>query len=134
MHNFDVVVTEADGGEGRRGQNGNPHESISQISPQQGWNHDGNGNQQAAHCGSPGFFLVGFGSLFADVLSDLKFAEAINDKRANDKSREQRGETGERGPKGQIAEDAKRRKIMKQLLVQQPIKQSASVSSLVVSR
>src|ERR1700676_3167763 len=134
MHDFDVVVTKADGGKSRRSNNGNPHESVGQVSPQQGRNHDRDGNQQPAHSGSSRFFLVGFRSFLADVLSDLKFAETIDDERANDESGEQRGQAGERGSKGQIAEDAKGREIMKQLLVQQPIKQSASVSSLVVGR
>jgi hypothetical protein len=56
---------------------------------------------------------MSFGPFFADVLSDLKFAEAIDHKRTNDESREQCGQTGERGPKSQIAEDAKWREIMK---------------------
>ncbi len=84
--------------------------------------------------GVPAFFWWALGCFLSNILSNLKFAEPIDDERADDESGEQRRQTGERRPKGQIAKDAKRRKIVKQLLVQQPIKQSASVSSFVVRR
>jgi hypothetical protein len=75
---------------------------------------------------------MSFRTLLADVLPDLKFAETIDHKRANDESCEQCSQAGERSPERQIAEYTKWREIVKQFFVQQPIEQSASVQSWVV--
>src|SRR6202035_5726861 len=129
VDNFNVVVTEADRSKGRGGKHGNPDEEIAKVGPQEPWNYEGDRYQQATHGRSASFFLVCFGALFADVLSDLKFAETIDYERADDKAGKQRGQTGKCGTKGQIAENTKRREIVEKLFVQQPVKQSASVSS-----
>ena len=133
IDNLNVVVAETDRGKGRGGKHSDPNETVAQVSPQKGWNHDGDGYQQAAHGRGSGFFLVRFGPLLANVLSDLKFAETVDDEGANDEAGEQRGQAGKCGTKGQIAENTKGREIVKKLFVQQPIKQSASVLSLVVA-
>jgi hypothetical protein len=70
---------------------------------------------------------VGLRAFFANVLADLKFLQTIDDERTNNQSGEKRGEAGERSAERQITEDTKRRKIMEELYVQQPIKQLASL-------
>ena len=67
-----VVVGESDGGEGAGGEHGDPDEAIAQIGPQQRGHNDRDDDQQAAHGGRAGFFLVSFRAFFADVLADLE--------------------------------------------------------------
>ena len=126
LHHFYIVVRKSNCGEGARGSNGEPDEDIAQIRPQQGGNHDGNGNEQAAHCRSARFFLVGLGPFFANVLANLKFAQAADYQRADDQGSEQGRQAGKGGTKSQIAKNAEWREVMIELQVQQPIKQSAS--------
>ena len=64
-----------------------PDEAVAQVGPQQSWDHDGDRDQQAAHGGRAGFFLMSLGAFFADVLADLKFAQAVDDERADDQCR-----------------------------------------------
>ena len=75
---------------------------------------------------------MGLGAFFADELADLKFAQTVDDDRADDQAGEKRGEAGKRCTKGQIAENAEWREVVEQLQVQQPVEQSASVQSSVV--
>src|SRR5713101_8290179 len=133
MYNLGVIVGKPDGSKGASGENRNPHEAVAQVRPQQGRNHDGNGNQQATHGRRAGFLLMRLGPFFPDVLADLKLAQAINDERTDDQSREQGGEAGKCSAKRQITEDAEWREIMEQLQVQQPIKQLASLPTSVLN-
>src|SRR5450631_1645144 len=70
---------------------------------------------------------MGFGALFSNILTDLKFAQTANDQRANHQSGEQRGQARERSAESQVSKNPERRKVMEQLQIQQPIKQSASM-------
>ena len=65
-----------------------PDEQVAQVGPQQSRDHDGNGDQQAAHGRSAGLFLMGLGPLFPDELADLKFAQTVDDDGADDQCRE----------------------------------------------
>ena len=126
VRHFGVVVGESDGREGAGGENRDPDKAVAQIGPEQSGNDDRDHNQQSAHGGRAGFFLVRFRPFFANVLSDLEFAQAVDDQRAHDQRGKQSGKTGERGAKRQIAKNSKGRKIMLQLHKQQPVEQSAS--------
>jgi hypothetical protein len=88
MRDFRVVVGESDGRVSADGKYGDPDETVAEVSPEERGNNDRDDDQQAAHGRRAGFFLVGLGSLFADVLSDLEVAQAADDERAHD----QRGE------------------------------------------
>ena len=44
-------------------------------------------DQQSAHGRRAGFFLMGLRAFFADVLADLKFAQAADDERSDDQAR-----------------------------------------------
>ena len=132
VHYFDVVVGESDGGESAGGKHCDPDKEIAEVGPQQRRNHDGDRDQQAAHGRSAGLLLMRLGTFFANELADLKFAQTVDDDRADDECGEKRGEAGERCTKRQVPKNTEWRKVMKQLQVQQPVEQSASVS--VVSR
>ena len=125
--NLCVVVGKSDGRKGTRREHRDPDETVAEVGPQQRGNDDGNHDEQAAHGGRAGFFLVSFGSFFADVLPDLKIAEATDNERTHDQRGEEGGKAGERGAEGYVAENAERRNIMLQLDEQQPVEQSASV-------
>ena len=62
---------------------------IAQVGPQQRRHDDRDGDQHPAHGGRAGFFLVGLRAFFADVLADLKFAQAVDDQRPDDQASEQ---------------------------------------------
>ncbi len=68
---------------------------------------------------------MGLGTVFANVLADLEFAQPANHRRANDEADEQCGKAGERGTKSEIAKDSERTDMKddESLLIQQPIKQ-----------
>ncbi len=132
VHHFDVVVGKSNGGEGAGGKHRDPYEQVAQVGPQQSRDHDGNGDQQAAHGRSAGFFLMGLGPLFPDELADLKFAQPVDDDGADNQCREQCGEAGKSCTKGQITENTEWREVVEQLQVQQPVEQSASLQSSVV--
>ncbi len=51
---------------------------------------------------------MGLGAVFANVLADLKFAQAANHCRADDESDEERGQAGEDSAKRKIAKDSER--------------------------
>src|SRR5438045_971539 len=126
LHHFYIVVRKSNCGEGARGSNGEPDEDIAQIRPQQGGNHDGNGNEQTSHGRGAGFLLMRLWTFLANVLSNLEFAQTVNHGGAHNEAGEKRGKTRERSPEGEIAKDAERRKIVIELDEQQPVKQSAS--------
>ena len=115
VHHLGVVIGKANRGVRAGGEHRNPHEAVAQIGPQQGWNHNGDGNQQAAHSRSAGLFLMRLGTFFADVLADLKFTQAADDQRPDHQSGEQRGQAGKRSAESQITENPERRKVMEQL-------------------
>src|SRR5207248_9862592 len=108
IYDFEIVVSKSDAGEGQRGQDGEPDEAIRQIGPQQGWNDNRDHDQHAAHGGRAGFFGVGFGTLGANVLADLKFAKLADNSGTDDQSHEQGGEAGKGGAKSKITEEAER--------------------------
>ncbi len=110
-----------------RGEDGDPDEGIAEIGPEQRGDEDCDGDQQAAHGRRAGFFLMGLRAFFADVLADLKVAQALNYDRADDESGEKRGEAGEGGAEREIAEDAERRKVMVELQIEQPVEQTSPV-------
>src|SRR5579862_2179449 len=70
-------------------------------------------------------------AFFPDVLSDLEFAQAVNDERPDDQTGEQRGQTRKRSTEREISENAEWREVVIQLDEQQPVKQSASTNSVV---
>ncbi len=125
MHDLQIIVGETDGAEGQRRQHGDPDEAIGQVGPEQRRNQHGDHDEDAAHGRRAGLLLVGLGAVFADVLADLEFAQAMNDGRANDQSDKQCSQAGEGGAEGQIAEDSERADMKddKSLLVEQPIEQ-----------
>src|SRR5207253_7287212 len=82
--------------------------------------------EHTAHGGRPSFSGVGFGTFFADVLSDLEFAQLTDDRRTDDQPHKQRRQAGEGSAEGEIAEQAEGRKVRLQHLVQQPIEQTFS--------
>src|SRR5262249_29582587 len=131
LHHLDIVVGEADGSEGTRCQDRQPHKYIAQIRPQESRHHDGDGNQQPAHGGRACFLLMGFRPFFADILADLEVAQPIDYKRAYDQAGEERGEAGEGSAERKITEDTKWREIVVELDEQQPVKQSASEKPVV---
>ena len=117
MNDFEIIVGKSDGREGERGEDGDPDERIAEVGPEQCGHENRDGDQQAAHGRSAGFFLVRLRTLFADVLADLKIAQTLNHDRPDDQSGEKRGEAGEGSAKSQIAENAEWRKIMVELQV-----------------
>src|SRR6185312_3958161 len=122
-----IIVGKSDCRESASGKNRNPDKAVRQIGPKQCRHNDGDNDEQAAHGRRSRFFLVCFGALFANVLADLKFAQAINDQRADNEPGEKSGEAGEGRAEREIAENAEGRKIMEKFQVQQPVEQSASV-------
>ena len=83
VHDLDVVISETDAAEGERREHYHPNERIGKITPQKGRQQDRDADEHAAHSRRAGFFLVFLRPLFADVLADLKFAQLVNDERAD---------------------------------------------------
>ena len=106
VRHLGVIVGESDGGEGAGGEYGNPDEAVAQVRPQQRRNDNRDDDQQSAHGGRARFFLVSLGTLFANVLPDLEFAQTVDDQRTHDQRGEQRGKAGERRAERQIAKNA----------------------------
>ena len=125
MDHLQIIVGETDGAEGQGREHGDPDEAVGQVSPQQRGNQHADDDQHAAHGGRAGFLLVGLWAVLANVLADLEFAQAMNDRRSDDQSDEQCGQAGEDGAKRQIAEDSERADVKddKSFLIQQPIEQ-----------
>src|SRR6202022_2712244 len=70
--------------------------------------------------------LMSLRAFIANELTDLKFAQPINDEGADDERGKKSSKASERRTKSQVPEDAERGKVMEQLQVQQPIEQLAS--------
>src|SRR4051812_39234201 len=66
-------------------------------------------------------------SVVAHILTNLKFAQFLNDVRADEQRDHQRGQRSKGRAKSQIAEDPERMEEGKQFYVQQPVKQVASM-------
>ena len=130
LDHLDVVIGKPDRSEGKRGENGDPDERIGWVGPQHGRQQNGDDDEDAAHGGGPGFFLVRLRPILADILTDLEFAELLDDVRPDEECDEQRREEGKCRTKREIAEDAERAKERVQLLVKQPVKQVASGARL----
>ena len=73
MNDFDVVIGKPDGAECGERKDCQPNEAIAEVGPEQRGDHNRDDNQQPAHGRRPGFFLMSFWALFADVLANLKF-------------------------------------------------------------
>ena len=134
MNNLQVIVGEADGAEGQRREDGEPDERVAEVGPKKRGDEDRDGDEQATHGRSAGFFLVGLRAFFADVLSNLEIAETLDDERTDDESGEERGETGECGAESQITEDAEGREVVEELSVEEPVEQSLPRRDFVVGR
>ncbi len=121
-----VVVGKADGAEGEGGEYGDPDEGIGGVCPENCGQDNGDHDEDAAHGGRAGFFLMRLGSVFADVLADLKFAELFNDVGADEEGDEERCQRGEGCPEREVAEDAEGMEEREQLFVEQPVEQEDS--------
>jgi hypothetical protein len=130
IDHFDVVIGKANGAEGKRGENRDPDEGVRWIGPERGGQQDGDADQHAAHGGRAGFFQVRLRPIVTHKLADLELMKLLNDVRADEERNEQRGERGKHGAKGEVAEDPEWVKERKQLFVEQPVKQEASVAGL----
>jgi hypothetical protein len=60
---------------------------------------------------------VSLGSFVANELSDLEFAESVDDRRTYNQDSKEGRKTGKGGTKRQEAENAEGRKVLKQLSV-----------------
>src|ERR1019366_1488429 len=133
MNDLKIVVGKTDGSEGQRGKHGDPDEWIAQVCPEQCRHQDGDGDQQTAHGRRARLSLMSLRTLFADVLPDLEIAQAPDHDRPHDQAGEKGGEAGERCAESQVAKNTEWRKIMEQLQIEQPVKQSASDTSCQLS-
>jgi hypothetical protein len=68
------------------------------------------------------------GTVFADVLADLKFAQLLDNEWTDEEGDEHCGETGKSGPERQIPEDAEGSEVGKKLLIKEPVKQTSSAT------
>src|SRR5215472_6139518 len=117
VDDLDVVVGKANGSKSRGGKDRQPDIGVRQIGPQQRGNDDGYNNQNPAHGGRAGFFLVRAGTFFADVLADLELAQLADDGRPDDQPHEQRGQTGKSRAKGDVTKNAERWKMGEESLI-----------------
>jgi hypothetical protein len=76
---------------------------------------------------------VVFGTIFADVLADLKLAQLLDHERTDEQSDQHGGETGESGAKRQIPEDTEGSEVGKKFLIKEPVKQTSSAIRLWLS-
>ena len=128
MDDLDVVVGEANGAKGQRGTHDQPDEGVGEVAPQQRGQKDGDTDEYPAHGGGAGLFLVVLGTVFADVLADLKFAQLLDDEGPDEEGDEHCGETGESGAERQIPEDAEGSEVGKKFLIKEPVKQTSSAT------
>src|ERR1700723_1129600 len=126
MNNLNVVVGKANRRKRHRGKNRDPHKRIAQVRPQQRRHKNGNRNEQPAHRRSAPFFLMRLRPLFAYVLPNLKVAQPPNHNRPHDQPCKKRSKARKGSAESKITKNTKRRKIMEQLQVEQPVEQSAS--------
>jgi hypothetical protein len=69
---------------------------------------------------------VRLGTVIADVLADLEFAQLLNHIRANEHGDQQRGKRRKYGAESKVAEYPERVEERKQLFVEQPVEQGNS--------
>src|SRR5258708_23000194 len=112
VYDFEIVVGKTNGAEHERGKHGAPDKGIAQVRPQKRRHDDADGDKQSAHGGRPGFFLMRLRTFLADVLADLKFAQAADDDRADDESGKQSGQASEGGAKRQVTKNTERREVV----------------------
>jgi hypothetical protein len=125
-HDLDVVVGKADTAERKRGEHHNPYKGVGEIGPEQRGNQDRDADKHATHGGRAPLLEVGLRAVVAHILTDLELAQLVNHIGADQHTDEQRRETGKDRAKGQIPEDPEDPEVWKQLLIEQPIEQSAS--------
>ena len=118
---FGVIVHESDPAVTDQSRDGDPHVGISQVRPQQRGHHNRNDNEDSAHGGRAGLLLVGFRAFLADVLSDLKFAQLVDEPGPQRDAQEQSRDAGERRAEGSVPEDTQRAGIPVKLFVEQEI-------------
>jgi hypothetical protein len=131
MRHLRIVIAETNGGKGTGRKDRDPYETIAEVGPEKRGHDNGNHDEQASHGWSARFFLVSFGAFLADVLANLKIAEASNYKGTNNESSEQSSQAGKSGAEGDVAKDAKGRDVVLELKEQQPIEQLASDTAAV---
>src|SRR5581483_7368127 len=108
VDDLEIVIGEPDSAKADGREYDQPDEMVGKVCPEQGGNDDRDGNQYAAHGWGAGFFLVGLGALFTDVLADLKFPKLADNGRPNNEGHKHGREAGKGGTEGYIAEDTKR--------------------------
>ena len=106
LHHFRVVVDEADGRETQQREDGDPHVEVAEIGPEQRGHDDGDDDQDAAHGRRAGFLLVAARTFFANVLSDLEFAQLGDQPGSQRDAQKQRGDAGESRAQREVAKDA----------------------------
>src|SRR5262249_42860991 len=87
-----------------------PDERISQIGPQHSWQNDRDDDEYAAHSGRARLGLMRFGTLFPNMLADLKLAQASNQPRTENQADQQRGDSRISRPKREVAENVQNAK------------------------
>src|SRR3984957_20149483 len=113
-HDFVVIVDETDRAESDGGADGQQDVSVAQIGPEQSGNDDRSDNQHAAHGGRSGFFLMSFGTFFANVLFYLQRAQPLDNPGAQQQRKQQRGDAGDSGAHGDVAENVERAEVRPQ--------------------
>src|ERR1700722_1387847 len=126
LNDFDVIIGKANRAESEHGAHDQPDERFGKIAPQQCGQKDGDAYEHSAHGWRAGLLLVVFGTVFADVLADLKLAQLLNDERPDQQRDEHRGKTGKSSAKRQIPEDAEGPEVRKKFLIEQPVKKTSS--------
>ena len=99
-----VVVKESDESVAQGDEQDDPHEIIGQIAPQQRRHGDGEHNQGAAHGRRARFAIMGFGSVFADVLTDLQLPQLADHPRTEQETDEESRQAGINGPERDVPE------------------------------
>ena len=67
-------------------------------------------------------------TVFADVLTDLKFAQLLDDEGPDEEGNQHCRETGKSGPERQIPEDAEGSEVGEKFLIKEPVEQTSSAT------
>ena len=78
MDDFEVVVGKTDGAIGKGSEYGDPDKAVAKIRPQQGWYEHGDYDEDSAHGRGASLALMSLWAIFANVLANLKVAEAAD--------------------------------------------------------
>src|ERR1700760_5035003 len=73
-------------------------------------------------------------AFLTDVLANLKFAQLLDHIRAHHQTDQQSRKRSEGGAEGEIAEDPEWPEVRKELLIEQPVKQTSSAHAAVERR